>query len=95
MANVISGDENRSARALVLSLDERADAHAGTAAVGVAETLGDAGRFEAAVDGDRPPPVLAAPWLGVVVRAQQVLERDRTVRPRQHAGDEVGRDAEP
>ena len=95
MANVISGDENRSALRSSLSLDERANAHAGTAAVGIAQALGDPGRFEAAVDGDRTPSVLAAPRLGVVVRAQQVLERDRAVGPREHAGNEVGRDEEP
>ena len=81
--------------ALVLALDERPDAHAEAAPVGVAPPLGDAGRLEAAVHGDRPPLVLAAARLGVVVGAQQVLQRDRAVGSREHAGDEIGGDPEP
>ena len=79
MANGISGAENRSALRSSAALHERADAHAEAAAVGVAATLGHAGRLEAAVHRDGPPLVLAAPRLGVVVRAQQVLQRSRPV----------------
>ncbi len=95
IANVISGDENRSAlRSSSPSTSEptRTPRHRPSL---VALALGHAGRLEAAVHGDGPALVLAPTRLRVVVRAQQVLQRGRTVRPRQHAGDEVGGHPEP
>ncbi len=81
--------------ALVLSLHQRADAHADASAALVAAALGHACCLEAAVDGDRPALVLPPARRAVVVGAEEVLQRVRAVRTGQHAGHEVRRDLEP
>ena len=80
MANVISGAENRSAlRSSAPSTSEPTRTPRQRPSR-VTSTLGHARRLEAAVHGDGPPLVLAAPRFRVVVGAQQVLQRDRPVR---------------